>query len=484
MARLVGPLAGEVVGHHVDPVHRLQEEVLAEPAERPRVGRGGHRLDHRPTLADTDGVDLLAEPAGQPLEADHLLLRVGVLPVEVDPVVIVLVDDREDRANVAIFGLGVGDDRRELGVPGPRPPSEIRTFTAARVGVPGEVAIRDVPRRAGPGPRHRPPGMRGKGGCKDRSSTASASQTDSPRRPWARPCPRRGHGRGRTRRSGTRKWHRDSSSWPHHGRFLRSSDPRRIRDPEAWPKRPGDVGVERPLSNKGRILLLSGKNCVSTRPGLALPHCGSLTHASIHSPNRYGSIRPNSRSRLAMGRVSSTTCGRTGSMARPWEIVRGMLSFGLGGPAKPAQIRRPRKSGPSFEHLEGRAVMSSFGGGFGALGGFGAHGGHGGPGGFGGSPGSVRRQLGSARRDFQHAEHGCPGRPEGVQDLRRHLPGRRGRAPGDRHGHHRPDHDWPIHLRRRRRRRDHRPRRLDHLGPVWADFHRGDSDLDRSRPRT
>ena len=96
MAGVVRPVASEVVGHHVDPIHRLQQKLLAEPFERARIGRGGHRHDHRPPFLRADGVELFAKAPGQSLEADDFLLGVGILPVEVDPVVIIFVDDRHD----------------------------------------------------------------------------------------------------------------------------------------------------------------------------------------------------------------------------------------------------------------------------------------------------------------------------------------------------------------------------------------------------
>ena len=38
MAGVVRPVAGEVVGHHVDPIHGLEQELLAEPFERAGIG--------------------------------------------------------------------------------------------------------------------------------------------------------------------------------------------------------------------------------------------------------------------------------------------------------------------------------------------------------------------------------------------------------------------------------------------------------------
>ena len=89
-------------------------------------------------------IELLAEPARQPLEAGDFLLGIGILPVEVDPVVVELVHDLHHGPGIAVFRLRLGDDGGELLVPPPAAERE-KHPDARLVGVVGELAAGHAP---------------------------------------------------------------------------------------------------------------------------------------------------------------------------------------------------------------------------------------------------------------------------------------------------------------------------------------------------
>src|SRR4051794_24892472 len=113
------PLTGIVVGHHIEPVHRLEEQVLANPANGSGISRSGHGQQPRPPAPECQGVEFLTKSADQAFEAYYLSLIVRVLPVEIDTIIIRRPNDLEDSADIFLERLLLRHDLGELAIPPP-----------------------------------------------------------------------------------------------------------------------------------------------------------------------------------------------------------------------------------------------------------------------------------------------------------------------------------------------------------------------------
>jgi hypothetical protein len=105
------------------------EVVIATPGDpsvrrilRRCIGfRDGNCLQHGPTFLFSDFIELPAKTARKPLEADDFRIGVGVLPVEIDSVIVVLVDNAHYRFHITIFRVWFRRHGGKLLVP---PPSD------------------------------------------------------------------------------------------------------------------------------------------------------------------------------------------------------------------------------------------------------------------------------------------------------------------------------------------------------------------------
>lgn len=119
VAGVIGPFAGHVVGHDVDPIEVFEKGIVGEPFEGGDAGGGGHGEKHFAIFPGADGVEFFAEVGADAVEAFDFFGVVGVFPIEVEAVVVVGVGEFEDGAEVALFGFGIGGDGGELFVPAP-----------------------------------------------------------------------------------------------------------------------------------------------------------------------------------------------------------------------------------------------------------------------------------------------------------------------------------------------------------------------------